>query len=138
MSNSRGIRNNNPGNIEYNGIDWDGMAEDQKDPRFVVFKDPEWGIRAMAKILINYQKYHNINTIFSAIHRWAPPTENHTAGYASYVAQHSEVGIDDEINFSDPVLLGKIIKAMITMENGSQPYADHVISKGIQMALIPV
>ena len=45
----RGIRNHNPGNID-KGADWEGLADDQSsDSRFCVFKDPVWGIRAMAR-----------------------------------------------------------------------------------------
>lgn len=52
----RGIRNNNPGNLEWGdpwqGLDPDGQAQDK---RFVVFKDPAMGIRAIARTLITYQ-----------------------------------------------------------------------------------
>ena len=58
----RGIRLNNPGNIEY-GESWRGMAADQKDPRFVTFTEPVYGIRALAKLLLNYQRKHGIRTV---------------------------------------------------------------------------
>ena len=34
----RGIRNKNPGNIKL-GTDWDGLADEQSDPVFCVFKE---------------------------------------------------------------------------------------------------
>ena len=39
----RGIRNKNPGNIKL-GTDWDGLADEQSDPVFCVFKEAVWGI----------------------------------------------------------------------------------------------
>ena len=46
----RGIRNNNPGNIKKNGVDWDGLSEEQTDNTFFQFDDPVYGIRALTKI----------------------------------------------------------------------------------------
>jgi len=43
MSLPRGIRNNNPGNIRQNNIQWQGMSENPFDPHFVEFKEPVWG-----------------------------------------------------------------------------------------------
>ena len=38
----RGIRNKNPGNIKL-GTAWDGLADEQSDPTFCVFKETVWG-----------------------------------------------------------------------------------------------
>jgi hypothetical protein len=79
---TRGLRNNNPGNIDRNTIKWQGMADDQSsDPRFVVFKAPVFGIRALAKTLLAYQNQHGCKTIRQIINRWAPPSENKTEAY---------------------------------------------------------
>ena len=89
---SRGIRNNNPGNIRH-GIDWDGLDEDQsKDEEFSQFSTPEYGIRAMFKILKTYDNKYNLNTIEGIINRWAPPIENDTESYIDFVS--SKVGKD--------------------------------------------
>ncbi len=47
----RGIRNNNPLNIEHSQSKWQGMAVEQTDKRFVQFKSMTWGIRAAFKTL---------------------------------------------------------------------------------------
>ena len=87
---SRGIRNNNPGNIRH-GIDWDGLDKDQsKDEEFSQFSTPEYGIRAMFKILKTYNDKYNLNTIEGIINRWAPPIENDTEAYINFVS--SKVG----------------------------------------------
>ncbi len=53
---TRGIRNNNPGNIDHNPKNkWQGQL--QHDPkiekRFCRFESPEYGIRALMKLLCN-------------------------------------------------------------------------------------
>jgi len=50
----RGIRNKNPGNIKL-GTDWDGLADEQSDPTFCIFKEAVWGIRALMRILLVYR-----------------------------------------------------------------------------------
>ena len=64
----RGITNCNPGNIERGKDRWLGMSADQStDPRFLVFDKPESGIRALMRLLINYQERHDIKTLRAAI-----------------------------------------------------------------------
>src|SRR5574337_804815 len=83
MTPSRGIRNNNPGNIRKSSEPWRGLAaaKDQKDPAFFTFETPEWGIRAMAVILRTYQTKYGLRTIRAIIGRWAPSAENDTDAY---------------------------------------------------------
>src|SRR5262245_8809411 len=66
----RGLRNNNPGNIKH-GAQWEGMAPTQTDPTFITFVSPEYGIRAMARILKNYQSKWGLNTLDQVIRRWS-------------------------------------------------------------------
>ena len=51
----RGIRNNNPGNIEC-GSPWQGLRpqNERTDNRFAQFADQVFGIRALACVLITY------------------------------------------------------------------------------------
>ena len=59
----RGIRNNNPGNIRH-GANWQGLNPNGRniDSAFCVFESPVFGIRALAKVLINYKKIHPTNS----------------------------------------------------------------------------
>ncbi len=128
---SRGIRNNNPGNIRH-GIDWDGLDKDQsKDEEFSQFSTPEYGIRAMFKILKTYNDKYNLNTIEGIINRWAPPIENDTESYIDFVS--SKVGKDrsEVLDQEDYILL---VKAIIHMENGEQPYPLVLITAGRDLA----
>lgn len=132
----RGIRNNNPGNIDRTAEKWQGMADDQSaDSRFIVFVSPEWGIRAMAKILRNYGKKYGINSVEGIINRWAPPVENDTGSYVRQVAEALGVGKNERINLEDPTILVPLIKSIIMHENGIQPYDDSQIAEGVRRAL---
>ncbi|WP_409260545.1 hypothetical protein [Pseudomonas putida] len=56
MSKPRDVRNNNPGNIDFNPRnDWQGQIGKEPDGRFAIFDTPESGIRALGKLLINYR-----------------------------------------------------------------------------------
>lgn len=138
MATPRGIRNNNPGNIERNQIHWDGLAEDQSsDTRFAVFDEPQYGIRAMAKILVNYQRLHGLTTIREIIDRWAPPVENETDAYIEHVASDLGITPNDEINLAeDRELLELLVAAIIEHENGQQPYEEAMIGLGVTLALV--
>lgn len=131
---SRGIRNNNPGNIRW-GDKWQGLDENgkEKDKSFCVFKKPEYGIRALAKILRNYRDLHKITTVAGIIHRFAPPSENNTVAYINHVAEVLKVDTDDTIDVRNDNVMLKLIKAIILHENGEQPYSDELILKGIKM-----
>lgn len=132
----RGIRNNNPGNIDRNHIDWQGMSADQSgDPRFVVFKAPVWGLRAMARILLAYQKRHQLKTIRGIIHRWAPPKENNTDAYVQAVAKKLNLGPDEFVDLSkDKARLAYLIAAIVQHENGQQPYPLELIGEAVNLA----
>ena len=82
MSISRGLRNNNPGNIRITKDKWQGLREKQEDKSFFQFKEMKWGYRALIRTLQNYRKRHGCQTITEFIKRWAPENENNTAVYA--------------------------------------------------------
>lgn len=130
----RGIRNNNPGNIRKSPIKWLGEVEGEDDA-FESFPIPEYGIRAMAKLLINYQVKHGLDTIEEVIGRWAPPIENDTGSYVEQVSKATNISRFRVINVKDPIILKGLIKAIITHENGYNPYEDKVIDEGIKLAL---
>lgn len=138
----RGIRNHNPGNIDRKpGVRWQGQAADQSgDPRFVVFESPKWGIRAIARVLITYQDARQardgsrIDTIREIIARWAPPGENDTGAYARHVAALAAIGEDEALDVYDFTTMQALVKAIITHENGGNPYPDTTIEAGIRLA----
>lgn len=135
FTDARGLRNNNPGNIERTTIQWAGTCNEQKDERFLTFEAPEWGIRAMVRILRNYQSQYNINTLNKATARWAPWADNNNpVEYAALVGNLAGIGPDQVIDFNDDGIMERIIPGFITKENGSQPYSNDVIRKSIILA----
>lgn len=126
---ARGLRNNNPGNIRRTGVSWQGMAPTQSDASFIQFISPEYGIRAMARILKNYIA-GGYNTIQEIINRWAPPIENDTGAYVRAVSSSLGVAPNTPIDDSN---LPALIAAIIQHENGQQPYSGDVIARGVQL-----
>jgi len=127
---SRGLRNNNPGNIERTSVRWKGMAVEQPDSRFITFNAPEWGIRAIARILLGDWR-EGQNTIASLISEWAPPHENDTEAYIKAVAKACKA--DPYRPCDVPKLLVPLIGAIIQHENGDQPYSPALIQLGIDL-----
>ena len=130
---ARGIRNNNPGNIR-KGEKWKGLSEHQTDSSFCIFVSPEYGIRALVKILLTYYKKYKLNTVKKIISRYAPPSENETESYIKSVANQLGVASDEEIDLSSVAVLAVLLRAIIRHENGEQPYSDEQILKGIHLA----
>lgn len=128
----RGIRNNNAGNLENNGIDWVGLSPVQTDSRFYQFTEPKYGIRALARVLKNYQNLHGINTVQGIINRWAPQHENNTGSYVAHVSSVLGVQKDQPINIE--AYLVPLTEAIILHENGVQPYSMAEIVEGVSLA----
>ncbi len=144
---SRGIRNNNPGNIDFNPRnDWQGqigIEEGVTKPRFARFDAPENGIRALAKLLINYRGkdgmpgvgLQGIDTVRETINRWAPSVENNTEAYIKQVSAAAGVMPNESITIRDSRVLLAVVTAIIKHENGGNPYAPAVIAEGVRRAL---
>lgn len=131
---SRGIRNNNPGNIRHSKSKWQGLAADQPDKSFVKFTDPVYGIRAIARLLIKYQDDHDLDTVKGLIDRWAPPVENNTTAYINRVARDMGVSPTQSISVHNFEYLYPLVEAIIEHENGSNPYTKAQITKGLVLA----
>ena len=129
----RGIRNNNPGNIKKNNVDWDGLSEEQTDNTFFQFTDPIYGIRALTKILLTYRHKYDLKNVWAIINRYAPPSENDTEAYKNFVTKKTGLNMLEEIDNSVEAYL-PVVKAIILMENGEQPYDDEIILQGMNLA----
>lgn len=125
----RGIRNNNPLNIR-KGQDWQGEVQGN-DTDFETFESPEYGIRAAARIINNYETLYGLNTVRGIVSRWAPASENDTESYIESVASAVGVSPDTPLTDTDTPAL---ISAMILHENGEQPYSMDTIAAGVALA----
>lgn len=119
-SEPRGIRNNNPGNIE-NGqfaARQPGYTGAESKGRFATFETPQAGIAAANNLLGVYGQ-QGINTIAGVINRWAPPSDkNDTTSYANTVAAKIGLAPDEPIDLADPKMRAKLSRAMFVVENG--------------------
>ena len=117
---TRGLRNNNPLNIEKTrgGNPWQGEVVPSKDKRFAQFTTVAYGYRAAFKLLNNYQRNYGLDTIRKMIGRWAPSEENHTDAYVRTVAERSGVPADSRITTTNRDVMVPIVAAMSFVENG--------------------
>jgi hypothetical protein len=132
---SRGIRNNNPGNIKYvKSTNWRGKVSDseKKDSTFEEFTEMKYGVRALARILKSYVKNPKVRTLQDMINRFAPPVENNTSAYVKRVAKDLEVDIDvlGSKLVNNPVLFEQLIYSITKHETGKDIGID-VIKDGI-------
>ena len=138
-SDIRSIRNNNPGNIDRTSTQWEGMSEEQTDPRFVTFESPEMGVRAMARTLNTYYTRYGLDDINGIVSRWAPPTENDTQAYIRFVSEKTGIPRNKTITLQDnPEEMKKVISAMIEMEGGqeaSRYFNSQIVERGVDLAL---
>lgn len=139
-SQARGIRNNNAGNIRWdNQTQWRGMIGTD-DKGFIIFDTPENGVRAMARILLSYNR-RGVNTVQNIISTWAPQNgvdpqtgesyTNNTSSYINSVIQKTGLSQGELVTRED---YDKLIPAIIHHENGYQPYGQTTINRGIAAA----
>ncbi|MCU1717325.1 structural protein P5 [Pseudomonas sp. 5P_3.1_Bac2] len=146
-STTRGVRNNNPGNIDYNPRNaWQGqlgLEVGVPSPRFARFDTPENGIRALGKLLINYSGKDGmpgvggpgIDTVRETITRWAPGNENNTEAYIAAVARRLGVKANDVIDIRNPATLELMVSSIIAHENAGFAYPQAVLAEGLRRAL---
>ncbi|VUD62259.1 hypothetical protein TDB9533_03005 [Thalassocella blandensis] len=117
-----------------NNIEWQGMQTIQNDSDFVQFDSPEYGFRAMARVLRSYAS-RGLNTLRSIISTYAPATENHTETYVHFVAAHLNVSPDAVLDVDSKLF--ELIQAISIFENGTlyaNHYDDKTIKDGIALA----
>nr|WP_232966012.1 structural protein P5 [Pseudomonas palleroniana] len=143
----RGVRNNNPGNIDYNPRNaWQGqlgLEVGVPSPRFARFDTPENGIRALGKLLINYRGKDGmpgvggpgIDTVRETITRWAPGNENNTDAYITAVARRLGVNANDVIDVRKLATLRVMVTSIISHECAGFAYPEAVLAEGLRRAL---
>jgi hypothetical protein len=116
MKQPRGLRNNNPLNIRHNADVFQGEIKGN-DKSFKIFETMPYGYRAAFVTLATYLS-RGQNTIEKIIAKWAPPTENNTAGYITNIEKYSGVPRDKKLTAADGADYILIVAAMSFVENG--------------------
>ena len=135
----RGLRNNNPGNLQLpTSYVWDGQIIDpmpefylddkpykpKQEKRFCRFISMDWGICTIFRILRMYKDKYGLDTIEGIINRYAPPSENDTEHYIQQVCVLVGKTKDKPLDYySYPFL----VKAIIKHENGFCPFTTEYI-----------
>lgn len=129
---TRGLRNNNPGNIRATaGTTWQGQTG-VDSAGFCIFDTPADGVRALSRILTNYGSQDGLDTVTDIINRWAPPSENNTSAYIADVCNQTGFAAYDPLDMTDPGTITALTNAIIAHENGQNPYTAAIITQGVQ------
>lgn len=124
---TRGIRNNNPGNIR-RGSRWLGLSAVQNDKEFCSFSSMEYGIRALLITLRTYYNKHHCDTVRKVISRFAPSNENNTEKYIKFVCDYLKIAPDSFLSQDDLFMIAYPV--MIYESRYSVPplYVETIVS----------
>ena len=125
---TRGLRNNNPGNIRLVARnDWKGRIDPGKntDGAFEQFRELRFGTAALIKLLTRYINQRGAKTIRGIISMWAPPSENDTARYISAVSARLGVSPDAQLR-ADERTLKALAKVIALKETGRELTEDEL------------
>lgn len=128
----RGIRNNNPGNLNFAG---QAGATKESGPggRFAQFGSMREGVSALVKQLGLYVK-RGKNTIRKIIETYAPSSENDTGAYIAAMSKAMGIGADDPLDMSNAQQVMSMVKAITRHETGGDYVSDADIAGGYAMA----
>lgn len=121
MTGPRGIRNNNPGNLDFIAppeLPWNGQVG--TDGRFGIYDTAAHGVRALAHQLLKDFRA-GAQTLTDLITEWAPPSENDTGAYILAVSNAAGIAPDEPLDLQSN--LPAVTAAIIQHENGEQPYS---------------
>lgn len=123
---SRGLRNNNPGNIR-------PVSRNQpNDGSFAIYSTPEEGWGALGRQLKGYANA-GLDNVASIISKYAPPSDNNPTGaYIQSVTANmskrlgSDVGALTRLDLSDPRVLKALMQSITEHENfrGASQYFE--------------
>jgi hypothetical protein len=104
---NRGLRNNNPGNLEY-GEFAKAHGATGSDGRFAIFASPEAGTAAHEALLRSAYLAKGLNTPSAIIRKYAPANENDQAAYLAFLKSK---GFD-----RDAAITGDNLKAFVAAQ----------------------
>lgn len=128
----RGIRNNNPGNLNFarqSGARKEGGA----GGRFAVFDSMADGIAALVRQLGLYAK-RGINTIADIVNKYAPAGDNNNVGaYISALVKATGRGANEVLNLSDANTLVPLVRGIVNHEGNGKYVTGADIARGVQI-----
>ncbi|HAT1683167.1 TPA: hypothetical protein I8Y21_003891 [Klebsiella oxytoca] len=121
--NTRGMRNNNPGNLTA------APNSSGKDGRFNIFDTQRDGIAAFFRQMM-LDGDRGMPTLRTEIKKYAPKNENPTEAYIQDVARRTGINSDIPLDLHNPQTLLRIAPAVFRFENGFQPFSPEQINQG--------
>ncbi|MGA4663558.1 lytic transglycosylase catalytic [Citrobacter braakii] len=125
----RGIRNNNPGNIDFRGQS--GATLEKQGGRFARFETAYDGLKALSRQLMRYFEGKTtgkpLQTLNDIISTWAPGNENNTGAYIANLSKMMGVAPDAILNLKDPQVMTSLMNGIIHHENGRNPYPGELV-----------
>lgn len=112
----RNWRDNNPGNIEA-GAFATSQGAIGSDGRFAIFPDAATGRQALANLLTS-SSYTGL-TVEEAMEKYAPPSENDTAAYTSFITDNVGVAASTPMSNLTEDQLTSFLDAIETFEGGN-------------------
>lgn len=115
---------NNPANIRSSKVNnWIGQVG--SDNGFCVFDTREHGLRALVILLCNYINVLKLHSVSQIISRFAPPLENDTRNYISYVSGFLRSrGVDPNHIKANSECLVYLCCAICRMETNTDVFLD--------------
>ncbi|WP_130732356.1 structural protein [Komagataeibacter xylinus] len=126
----RGIRNNNPGNLDFARQPGAHLETGVPCPRFAAFPTMADGIRALREQLLHYGQ-RGLSTVASIISVYAPPGENPTGAYIHVLCSRMGVQPGTVLDLNDAQTMRQLILGITLMENGP----GHITLPQIDQAL---
>ncbi|WP_334469250.1 lytic transglycosylase catalytic [Arsenophonus sp. PmNCSU2021_1] len=120
----RGIRNNNPGNLNFVGQR--GAVRESPNGRFAKFNTAFEGLQALSSQLNRYAE-RGLNTVEKIISTWAPANENNTRAYIDKISGKLGISPDTVLNLSNPAVMTSLMSGIVEHENGRQPYSQAML-----------
>lgn len=126
----RGIRNNNPGNLNFAG-QRGASLESGVGGRFATFESMDEGVAALHRQLGLYLK-RGKNTISSIVKTYAPPSDgNNVDAYIQALSRKTGLDPNAVISAGDTQTMVNLMKGIIDHENGGNYLTKSDISRAI-------
>ncbi|WP_447876939.1 hypothetical protein [Serratia fonticola] len=131
-SGPRGIRNNNPGNLNFAG-QAGAQKEGGPNGRFAVFQSMTAGVAALYRQIQLYAS-RGINTISKIVNKYAPAADNNNVGaYIKALMGATGKDANEALDTSDMQTMMSLLRGIINHENGKGHVSDDQILKGMQV-----
>lgn len=112
---TRGLKNNNPGNIILTASKWDGEI-DGPDGQFKAFKSPIFGVKAIYTNLKSYYYTHNLKNLAGIITRWSETNQTEYITFVKNCMGMQNQTVLTELKFDENTMV-KLAQCITDFEN---------------------